>query len=193
MALYDDLVDAVAIHVAPCPETAIYDATRHVVRDFCKESRIWVFDCDQVILNDASQSVVLLDIPEESTVIHVWGIEGRCGVYSEDSHHYFFNAPNKLQFNQPQSKDKSIFPLVSLMPSMKSSQYPDFINEYFCEGLISGVVSYLQLQPYREWSQPNAAAPHHEKYQNAIAAAKCMRDNGLNISKVNKRVKPIYM
>lgn len=193
MALLDSLVDAVAIHVSPCPEPAILDATSHIVRDFCKESRIWIHDCEKKLIAEDDQSM-LLTKPVNSTIVHIWGINGRCGVYAEDSLEYYLSPPDQLQFNQPERMTgKLIKPLVSLMPSMSSTEYPDFIMEYFAEGLVSGIVAYLQMQPYRAWSQPNAAAPHQESYLNAIKQAKCMRDNGLGLSKVNKRVKPSYL
>ncbi|WP_151721062.1 hypothetical protein [Acinetobacter ursingii] len=194
MALYDDLVDMVAIHVSPCPESAIYDATRHVVRDLCKETRIWTYDCQDKRITAEDDPVISLNIPEGSTIIHLWGINGRCGVYGEDSLDYYLSPPDKLMFNKPDRMvGKLVQPLVSLMPSMSSGEYPDFIMEYFSEGLISGIVSYLQMQPYRAWSQPNAAAPHQEKYQQTIKDAIQMRNNGLNISKVNRRIKPTFM
>lgn len=194
MALYDDLVDAVAIHVSPCPESAIYDATRHIVRDFCKETRIWTYDCEDKRITVEDDPFMSLNIPEDSTIIHLWGINGRCGVYGEDSLNYYLSPPDKLMFNKPERMvGKRIQPLVSLMPTLSSGEYPDFILEYYSEGLISGIVSYLQMQPHREWSQPNMAAPHDSRYRAAIDEAINMRNNGLNLSKVNRRIKPTFM
>ena len=190
MALYDELVNMVAIHVSPCPEVAIYDATRHVVREFCRESRVWVHECEALSHVDVGAKVELT-IPEDSVIIYIWGINGRCGVYGDDSLNYFVMPPNFLMLNHPQRNE--VKPLVSLMPSIESTEYPDFIKEYFCEGLVSGVVSYLQMQPDRAWSQPNMAVPHQLQYEHVLNQAKQMRDNGLNISPVNRRIRPTYM
>jgi len=189
MAKYEDLVPSVAIHVSPCPEHAIIDALRHVVRDFCKETKGWVFDVPALAV-DGSTLEFTLAVPEASTVIHVWGVEGRKGEYS-DSELYSFNFPNLLCFQQIPNTAQ-IKPLVSLMPSKGSQEYPDYLAEYFDADLVAGAVAYLQMQPFRAWSQPNAAGVHQQQYLEGVARAKLMRDNGLNIPKVKRRVRAQY-
>ncbi|EOG9726767.1 hypothetical protein U2E72_13100 [Acinetobacter baumannii] len=180
-----------AIHVSPCPEQAIIDALKHITRDFCKESLVWVHDCKTATpaaLND--QFILELDTPENSIIVHVWGIEGRSGNYHTNQSDYFFSLPNKLTFSKAV---KDVKPIVSLMPSQKSNEYPDFISEYFEDYIIAGAVAYLQLQPYREWSQPNAAGPHQQKYLDGIQSAIQLRDNGLNLARKRARVVPRYL
>lgn len=192
MASYEKLADSVSIHISPCPEAAIMDATRHVIREFCKETKLWVHDCPKGVPELIDQFPVLnLEIPDQTTIIHLWGVKGRIGVYQDDSQDYYLTQQNILVFNSP--KQYEVSPLVSLMPSMDSNSYPDFIYEYFSDGIVSGIVAYLQMQPHREWSQPNAAGIHLERYQQTLFNAKQMRDRGLNISKTVDRVRPCYM
>ncbi|MDC4754128.1 hypothetical protein NQ845_17520 [Acinetobacter baumannii] len=191
MANYEDLVSCVAIHVSPCPEQAIMDALKHITRDFCKESLVWVHDCKTATPAAMDDQFILeLDTPENSIIVHVWGIEGRSGNYHTNQSDYFFSLPNKLTFSKAV---KSVKPIVSLMPSQKSNEYPDFISEYFEDCIIAGAVAYLQLQPYREWSQPNAAGPHQQKYLDGIQSAIHLRDNGLNLARKRARVVPRYL
>lgn len=190
MAKHEDLVSRVAIHVSPCPEQAILDALRHTVRDFCKKTKGWVYDVPALEPNQDMLGYAL-SIPDESVAIHLWGIEGRKGRY-QDSTDYYLSFPNQLNFNT-KAPSKLIQPLISLMPTSSSNEYPDYISEYFDDVLISGAVGYLQMQPYREWSQPNAAGAHIQMYEQGIAQAKRLRDEGLNISKARGRVKPQYI
>lgn len=190
MAGYDDLVPKVAIHVSPCPEQAIKDALRHVLRDFCKQSRGWIFDVPAFLPSDDVLSYPL-EVPENAVVVHIWGIEGRTGQYKPDTD-YYITHPNQLNFNKPPSY-KEVKALVSLMPGVNSQDFPDYLMEYFEDYLIAGAVAYLQLQPFRAWSQPNAAEYHQMKYQQGIKEAQRKRDEGLNLSQARRRVRAHYI
>lgn len=191
MAEYESLVEKVAIHVSPCPEPAILDALKNTVRDFCKKTKGWVFDVPEVLL-DPDVMNYELDIPDQSTVIHVWGVYGRTGRYSETAD-YYLSFPNTLVFNERVPQRSSLKPLVSLMPGLASSEFPDYLAEYFSDYLVSGAVAYLQMQPFRDWSQPNAAEIHLQKYAAGIHEAERLRDQGLNLSKATGRVRPQYI
>ena len=190
MAKHEDLSSRVAIHVSPCPEQAIMDALKHIVRDFCQQTKSWVHDVP-VIQGEVDTLSYAMQIPEQSVAIHIWGIDGRQGRY-QVSTDYYLGFPNQLNFNS-KAPSKPIKPLISLMPSSQSDEYPDYIAEYFADCLISGAVGYLQMQPFREWSQPNAAGAHMQMYEQGIARAKRQRDDGLNLSKANGRVRPQYI
>jgi len=190
MAFFEDLAAKVATHISPCPERTIVDALRDTIRDFCKSTRIWLYDCTP--LEVAVESVRYpLDVPEQSTVIHLWGIEGRKGKY-EESPDYYISHENELVFNELKSPRQATA-LVSLMPSLSSDSFPDFINEYFQDYLVSGAVARLQMQPFRDWAEPNMAAVHYQKYEQGILEAKRMLDDGLNRAKVRNRVRPHYL
>lgn len=190
MAEYESLVEKVAIHVSPCPEQAIMDALKHIVRDFCQQTKSWVHDVP-VIQGEVDTLSYAMQIPEQSVAIHIWGVDGRQGCY-QVSTDYYLGFPNQLNFNS-KAPSKPIKPLISLMPSSQSDEYPDYIAEYFADCLISGAVGYLQMQPFREWSQPNAAGAHMQMYEQGIARAKRQRDEGLNLSKATGRVRPQYI
>lgn len=192
MARYEDLVPSVAIHVSPCPEQAIIDAVKHVVRNFCKETKGWVFDVPAIPVDANNIGLdFALDVPDSTTVIYIWGVNGRNGQYG-DSDNYSFTHPNLLSFKKP-PVSMEIKPIVSLMPSRTSEEYPDYLDEYFDKVLVSGAVAYLQMQPFRAWSQPNAAGVHQQQYLEGIAVAKSMRDSGLNIAKIKRRVRAQYI
>lgn len=190
MAKHEDLVSRVAIHVSPCPEQAILDALRHIVRDFCKQTKGWIYDVPAI---DADQSILSyeMQIPNESVAVHIWGIEGRSGKYQETTA-YYLAFPGQLIFND-KTPSKKIQPVISLMPNSKSLEYPDYISEYFDNYLISGAVAYLQQQPFRDWSQQNAAGTHQQIYESGVIEAKRLRDEGLNRSKARSRVRPQYI
>ena len=191
MAKYEDLADQVAIHVSPCPETAIIDALRRTVRGFCKETKLWVFDHEEVAIT-TNQKEFNLILPEEVTAFYVWGMEGRTGNYKQ-SDDYYLTFDNRIVFNKPYSSNKALNPLLSLMPSAKSTTFSDLIYEYCQDTIIAGAVAFLQGQPYRAWSQPNAVAYHREIYDDGVKDAIRMRDDGLNKSRTNHRVKPHFI
>lgn len=190
MARYDDLVALVAIHVSPCPEPAIISALQQTTRDFCKETRVWVHDVPETAVIPAQLSYTL-ELPEQTTIVHVWGIDGRTGNYELKPEHYI-TFPNTLNFNKLPARD-TFKPVVSLMPSAESEEIPDLLVEYFQDYIVSGAVAHLQMQPFRDWSQPNAAEAHLFKYQQGLQEAILMRDNGLNMSKIKGRVRPQYI
>lgn len=190
MAKYEDLTSRVAIHVSPCPEQAIMDALRHIVRDFCQQTKLWIYDVP-AIQGEADTVSYEMQIPEQSVAIHIWGIDGRKGNYQSSSD-YYLGFPNQLNFNS-KAPSKPIKPLISLMPSSQSNEYPDYIAEYFADCLVSGAVGYLQMQPFREWSQPNAAGAHMQMYEQGISQANRKRDEGLNLSRSAGRVRPQYI
>ena len=190
MAKHEDLSSLVAIHVSPCPEQAIMDALRHVVRDFCKKTKGWIYEAPALNGEPDTSNYEML-IPEKSVAIHIWGIDGRKGQY-QDSSDYYLAFPNQLNFNN-KAPSKQIQPLISLMPSSNSDEYPDYLAEYFDDHIVSGAVAYLQMQPFREWSQPNASQVHQNKYEQGIIEAKRLRDEGLGISRARSRVRAQYI
>lgn len=191
MAKYEDLVDQVAIHVSPCPEPAIIDALRRTVREFCEETRILVHDHEDVAVI-ANQSEIKLVLPEETTALYVWGMDGRTGTYNQ-SDDYYLTFDNRIVFNKQNGINKTLKPLLSLMPSVKSTIFSDMIMEYFQDTIIAGAVAYLQGQPHRAWSQPNAVGYHLEKYKEGIAKGIKKRDDGLNKSRSRHKVRPHYI
>lgn len=191
MAKYDDLIDQVAIHVSPCPENAIIDALRRTVRDFCKKTKLWVYDHEEIAIT-ANQKEFNLNLPEETTALYVWGMNGRSGTYSQ-SDDYYLTFDNRIVFNRPYSHNKALNPLLSLMPSAKSETFSDLIYEYCQDTILAGAVAFLQGQPYRAWSQPNMVGYHTEIYERGVKDAIRMRDDGLNKSRTHYRVKQHYV
>ena len=191
MAKYEDLVSRVAIHVSPCPEAAILDAIRHIVRDFCMQTKGWIADLTPVDVQD-DQLIYPLSVPDDSTIIHVWGVNGRTGCYEANPQYYLSHA-NTISFNEKAPKQQQLKPLVSLMPAMSSDDFPDYLVEFFEESLIYGAVAYLQAQPFRDWSQPNAVDYHKQQYLQGIQSAIQKRDEGLNRSKTRNKVRAQYI
>lgn len=190
MAKYEDLVHKVAIHVSPCPENAIIDALQRTVRRFCMDTKIWVYDHKEIQLT-ANTSEIELVLPENTTATYVWGLNGRNGSYSQ-SDDYYLTFDNRIVFNKQYQTEKAVKPLLSLMPSANSDSFSDLVNEYCQDTIIAGAVAYLQEQPFREWSQPNAVAIHESIFQKGIQDAIQMRDNGLNMSRSYHRVRPSF-
>ena len=190
MIEYSDLVNGVAIHVSPCPEIVIVDSIRHVVRDFCKRTKAWVYDSPEIHI-EPDQLSYQLTLPENSAVFHLWGLNGRNGNYQTLQDVYL--SSDMLVFTKQPSTSKSFKPLLSLMPTVKSTSFPAQIRELFEEHLIAGTVAHLQLQPFREWSQPNAAQIHAIKYEQGILEANRLRDEGLNIQRSRNRTRAQYL
>lgn len=191
MVEYSELVNGVSIHVSNCPERAIVDALRHVVRDFCKRTKAWIYDSPELVVEDG-KLIYELTLPIDSAVFHLWGLDGRSGRYTELQNVYL-DPPINLVFTSQPSSSKAIKPLLSLMPSVKSTEFPSHIRETYEEHLISGAVAYLQIQPFREWSLPNASQVHQNKYEQGIIEAKRLRDEGLGISRARSRVRAQYI
>ncbi len=191
MVEYSELVNGVSIHVSNCPERAIVDALRHVVRDFCKRTKAWVYDNPALVIEEGKLEYALT-LPTDSAVFHLWGLDGRNGSYAALQNVYL-SSPDKLIFTKQPSSSKSIKPLLSLIPSVKSTEFPSHIRETYEEYLISGAVAYLQVQPFREWSLPNASQVHQNKYEQGIIEAKRLRDEGLGISRARSRVRAQYI
>ena len=191
MAKYEDLVDQVAIHVSPCPENAIIDALRRTVRLFCTDTKLWVYDHNKVEIS-INQKEFELILPVDTTAFFIWGMDGRSGKYKQ-SDNYYLTFDNRVVFNKPYSINKELNPLLSLIPSVKSSTFSDVIFEYCQDTIIAGAVAYLQGQPYRAWSLPNAVGYHQEIYDLGVKKAIKMRDDGLNKSRTNNRVKPHFI
>ena len=190
MALYEDLVQKVAIHLSPCPEMIILDAIKQTVINFCTQTQGWVFDAPTIAPEDGVLTYQL-DTPANTAIIKIWSLEGRTGQYQEDQN-YYIGYPNLLNFHVTPSAFE-IKPVLSLIPTLTSTEFPDYLMNYFYEYLVSGAVAMLQLMPFREWSQPNAAEYHSSKYQVGIHEALKMRDNGLNKAKTRNRVRAQYI
>lgn len=190
MVEYSELVQGVAIHLSQCPERVIVDALRHVVRDFCKRTKVWVYENPNIEILEGQLSYALT-LPDQSAVFHVWGLNGRDGSYSQLQYVYLDSA--NLAFTKQPSTSKVFKPLLSLIPTVKSTEFPSHIHETYEEYLISGAVAYLQMQPFRDWSLPNASQIHQSKYEFGIVEANRLRDEGLGISKARGRVRPQYI
>lgn len=188
---YSELANGVAIHISNCPERVIVDAIRHVVRDFCKKTKAWIYDHVALEIEEG-ELVYELVLPEESAVFHLWGLDGRSGSYAVLQNVYI-ESPNSLVFTKQPSTSKTFKPMLSLIPSVKSTEFPSYIHEIYEEHLISGAIAYLQMQPFRDWSLPNASQVHQIKYEQGIIEAKRLRDEGLGISRSRGRVRPQYI
>ena len=191
MVEYSELVNGVNIHIGACPEIVVIDALRHIVRDFCKRTKVWIYESPELITEEGKLSYELT-LPDQSRVFHLWGIDGRRGEY-QALQDIYLSLPGTLVFNKQPSTAKTFKPLVSLVPTVKSISFPEHIREAYEEHLISGAVAYLQMQPFRDWSEPNAAQAHQNKYELGIMEAKRLRDDGLNISKSRTRVRARYI
>lgn len=167
MRPYSDLVDQVSIHLEHCPRVAIIDSLRHVAIEFCRRTGCWVESL--TLESPANEAVLQADLPLQSRICRTLQLSAE-----KDSAHAIgdVQTDGTIVLDEPFTTDTTLYLRVSLAPSTQSLDAPEVLFEDWADAMVSGAVARLQMQPGREWSQPNMAAAHQQRFEQGIDEAK---------------------
>lgn len=203
MAAYADWVEAASIHLDQCPRVAVLHAIKQCVIEFCMRSKVWTFEHDDIAFNPDDPRYTLDRLPVDSTICHVWSLNGRNYCCTPDEMQRFnYEYPNAIILAVDRDErtgavrdiEPSVLkPFVSLKPMQKSLDCPDFIADDYFEVILNGAVAYLQMQPSKKWSSPNTAAFYQSEFLSGIDRAIKRMNEGFNRMKPTNQTKPHYL
>lgn len=201
MAEYDQFLPAITAFVSNrCPRLIMLNAVKSVVRQFCDDSNIWVYDCPEFIIEDQDISKFKLEIPYQSTICKLWSIHGREALHNthqlyREQPYYHLTSNSELVFEESKLHclPKKINCVVSLSPTQDSLTCPDFIFQRYHDAIVSAAIVRLQLMPSQEWNNPSMVEPHSQLYQQYLAQAIRDREDGFMMARQVRRVVPYYM
>lgn len=203
MAEFDQFLPAITAFVGnKCPRLIMLNALKSVIRKFCDDSQIWVYDCPEIIIDkdNSEQGLYKLQIPFQSTICKLWVIDGREGLSKEYPKYiqkptYYLNQNSELVIAH---KDLNCLPqkinaVVSLSTTQDSLTCPDFIYQKYHDAIISAAIVRLQLMPSQEWADPSMVAIHQSLYEGYLAQAIKDRDDGFMLARRVHHVRPSYI
>ena len=143
------------------PRVAIIDPPRHVAIEFCRRTGCWVES--MTLDSPAHESVLQADLPLlQSRICRTLHRPPRRTVPSPSG----TCRPTAPSFRtKPLNRRHPLYLRVNLAPSTQSLDGPEVLFEDWADAIVSGVVARLQMQPGREWSQPNMAAVHQQRFE----------------------------
>lgn len=199
MAELAQFEDSVTFHVKTCPRPIILSALKTVIMDFCKQSRIWVFDCDE-ITTTATDNKYQLNIPTDAAICYVHSFNGRheihpCNTRSQrrDLPLYHLQHPDTLVLDRKNLKPDLKYNLVvSLMPRQDALDCADIIYDKYKSTIVAGAVALLQLQPDTTWANAASAASQYALFAQGVADAQQDLKDGLELAAPDYRTTPYY-
>ncbi|WP_201595320.1 hypothetical protein [Psychrobacter vallis] len=194
MIQLDEFVDGVSIHLgnagtSTVPRIAIIFAARQVVKQFCDESLSYIVhafdptDDKNTERQPTSTSIYMsridkqcrLALPRNTHIIKVWQLAD-CTCQPNDELDVIYDYPNMVNLYDNHADTSNV--VVSLSVDQHALECPDYIFHQYYDGILSGIIAYLQAMPNREWAMPNFAENHQQKFMQAIALARRAVDKG---------------
>lgn len=202
MAEYAQFIDGVSFHLYECPRPIILNAIKSSVMQFCNDSRIWIYDCQEFqVTND--QNRYILNIPNDATICYIHSVYGRDNrkehaggnnrSYRRQPYLYHLESPNQLVIDEPQIETTILKPVVSLKPLQDALDCADILFDSYYETIVSGAVYRLMMQSSASWSNPNLAAMHMQIFQDGISRAVKAINDGIGLTEPNYRTTPSYL
>ena len=188
MIQLDEFVDGVSIHLgnagtSSVPRVAIIFAARQAVKKFCDDSLSYIVNAFDPTHEDnhsrapSSNNVYMsrieqqcrLSLPRNTHIIKVWQLSD-CACQPDDELDVIYNYPNVVNLYKKDTDSSNV--VVSLSIDQHALECPDYIFHQYYDGILSGIIAYLQAMPNREWAMPNFAENHQIKFDQSIELAR---------------------
>lgn len=206
MVSLDEFVDGVSVHLgnsdaSGVPRLAIEFAARQTVKRFCDESLSYIVSAFDVSDIDSARQPTLADIemsrvdrrceltlPASTHIIKVWRLSGECD--ARLGRDFTYDYPNVVSLSHKHIKAENV--VVSLSINQDATLCPAFIFNQYYDGILSGIIAYLQAMPNREWAMPNFAENHEAKFYQSIIKARQSVDNGFRKAPSRQEIPPKF-
>lgn len=194
MVQLDEFVNGVSVHLgnagaSSVPRVAIVFAARQAVKQFCDESFSYIVnafdptDDKNIDRHPTSTSIYMsriekecrLTLPRNTHIVKVWQLAD-CACQPNDELDSIYDYPNVINLYDNHADTTNV--IVSLSINQHALDCPDYIFHQYYDGILSGIIAYLQAMPNREWAMPNFAENHQQKFMQTIEKAKRAVDNG---------------
>lgn len=194
MVQLDEFVNGVSVHLgnagaSSVPRVAIVFAARQAVKQFCDKSLSYIVnafdptDDKNIDRHPTSTSIYMsriekecrLTLPRNTHIVKVWQLAD-CACQPNDELDSIYDYPNVINLYDNHADTTNV--IVSLSINQHALECPDYIFHQYYDGILSGIIAYLQAMPNREWAMPNFAENHQAKFMQTIQEAKRAVDNG---------------
>ncbi len=198
----------VRMSAAQCPVSAMLAKLREAAREFCSRARVWVIVSEATDIL-AGESVYGLRGPTGADVCGVLSVrhKGRklkamtpeqwsalpeaadanptCFTVTEPGLVHLYPRPTE---NQP----GVLFIEAVVQPSLSSAQAPEFLLSKHGAVIAQGALARLMLIPDRPWTDPNLAAVCERKFEDGIAGARIVVDQGGAGAQTTVKYRPFF-
>lgn len=176
---WTDLFSRVMPHVPGCPEPMAEDAIRDAAIKFCRDSHLWREQIMDLYLVQGVRRYDL-DLPEQTEVtalIAAWqrkpGSNHKTAVYPD------INVFRMVRFPEALDPDKGPVEMhVVLQPTRDADGMLDAIGLDYDQALIHCALERLVVIPGKDWTNPNMANYHRQKYLESLTEARMAKANG---------------
>ncbi len=208
MIQLDEFVDGVSIHLgnagtSSVPRIAIIFAARQAVKQFCDESLSYIvsaFDplADENIDRQPTVNTIYMNrldkecqltLPRNTHIIKVWQLTDKTCQQSDELY-LIYDYPNTVSLYDEHTDADNV--VVSLSINQLALECPDYVFHQYYDGILSGIIAYLQAMPNREWAMPNFADNHQAKFKQAIKKARLAVDMGFRKRQAPNEIPPNF-
>lgn len=188
MIQLDEFVDGVSIHLgnagaSSVPRIAVVFAAKQAVKKFCDDSLSYIVNAfdptDERNINRAPSPTSLymnrmerqcrLSLPRNTHIVKVWQLSDHA-CQPNDELAATYDYPNIINLDDEHTNIGNV--VISLSINQHALECPDYIFHQYYDGILSGIIAYLQAMPNREWAMPNFAESHQRKFEQSIALAR---------------------
>ena len=175
---WSDLFSRVMPHVPGCPEIMVEDALRDAAIKFCRDSHLWREQIMDLYLSPGIHRYAL-DLPEQTEVTAlISACQRKPGSRYGEAVHPDINVFRMVRFRTLPDPDKGPIELhVVLQPTRDADGMLDAIGLDYDQALIHGALERLVVIPGKDWSNPNMAPYHREKYLESLTEARIAKAN----------------
>lgn len=202
----DEFVNGISVHLgnsdsSKVPQIAIEFAARQTVKRFCDDSLSYIVSAFDASKIDHNRQPLLSDIemtqsggrceltlPANTHIIKVWRVQGYHDWCDAAGRNYVYDYPNVVRLDRGEAEHMT----VALSLNQDATECPDYIYHQYYDGILSGMIAYLQAMPNREWAMPNFAENHEMKFQQAVLHAKQAVAKGFRKRQASTSIPPSF-
>lgn len=164
MAVLDDLLPDLAVHISQVPAFVARRSLRQAVQDFCQQSYFWQIE-QSIELTGAERYE--LDIPEGLLVAGI--VAGaRDGHEVRQGFDYELSADEKAVIPLKVMPAGSMLKLaIAVKPSRKSELLDDNLLEHFGDAIAAGAAAMLGANEAQAWALSKGQLAAHQRTFNA--------------------------
>lgn len=190
--IWSDLFPRILPHVPGCPEPLVEDVVRQTAIAFCRETKVWEEQLENVY-PVAGITKYALNLPDETSVLSIASaVQGKTSTDEGESLTPTLNVFNALTFDSSMSPDNGPIEVRAILkPSEDSSGMPDRIGYGYDTAIIHGAIASLVVMPKKDWSAPELAGFHQGIYKSELTEARLERAMNGNEAPLRTSIAPL--